>query len=412
MSARPGRRARRAAVAVALGLSAAVMAAGVTGAGAAPADDKAKVDEKLERARDRLAGARGREAVLTDEVGALTARVRVLEQKLAPLRAEAERLEAEAAALRSRLDALTARLRQERERLQEAMQVLAVRREALGSRLRQLYVRGTPDPVLVLLDSGSLSDAVATADTLDAIVRRDRDLAASVKEYADKVRATKRRIEAVRDEVAEAEARAERAADRANEAKAGLETQAAEVSGARDRRAALLSRVKGDREHIEEETRGLERQSERLAAKIRKAQGVSSSSGSAPTGTVNRSASAQGFIWPVSGTLTSNYGWRWGRMHQGIDVAAGTGTPIAAAAAGTVIVAGWNGGYGNLVVVDHGNGISTAYAHQSAMSVSVGQSVGQGTILGAVGSTGNSTGPHLHFEVRINGAATDPLPYL
>jgi murein DD-endopeptidase MepM/ murein hydrolase activator NlpD len=117
-------------------------------------------------------------------------------------------------------------------------------------------------------------------------------------------------------------------------------------------------------------------------------------------------------VWPVAGTLTSGFGQRWGRMHEGIDVAAGAGTPIAAAAAGTVIVAGWNGGYGNMVVVDHGGGISTGYAHMSSTSVSVGQSVGQGTVVGGMGTTGSSTGVHLHFEVRVNGAATNPLGYL
>lgn len=411
MRARARGRGRTAAAAAALGLGIAVAVTGV--GGAAPTDEKAQVDRKLERAQDRLDAVRGRERVLTDELGSLTARIRVLEQKLEPLRAEADRLEAERDALREQLAALTARLRTEEQRLAAAERALAERRRLLGNRLRQLYVRGTPDPVRILVESESISEAVETQDTLEAIVRRDNALARSVKEYADDVRATRNRIAKVRADVADAEERAERAADRANEAKAGLEAQQAQVSAVADERAALLSNVRGDREHIEAETRGLQRQSEALAAKIRKAQGVSDSgSASAPVGTISRSASAQGFIWPVSGTLTSNYGWRWGRMHQGIDVAAGTGTPIAAASSGTVIVAGWNGGYGQLVVVDHGGGVSTAYAHMSAMSVSVGQSVGQGTILGAVGSTGNSTGPHLHFEVRINGSATDPLPYL
>ncbi len=93
-------------------------------------------------------------------------------------------------------------------------------------------------------------------------------------------------------------------------------------------------------------------------------------------------------------------------------MAGGSGTPIGAAAAGTVILTGPNGGYGNLVVVDHGNGISTAYAHLSSISVSVGQSVGQGTVVGGMGTTGNSTGVHLHFEVRVNGSPVDPLGYL
>ena len=99
-------------------------------------------------------------------------------------------------------------------------------------------------------------------------------------------------------------------------------------------------------------------------------------------------------------------------MHEGVDLAVGTGTPVGAAAAGTVIYAGWLGGYGNLVVIDHGGGLSTAYAHNSSITVSVGTRVGSGTVVALSGNTGNSSGPHVHFEVRVNGAAVDPLGYL
>ena len=117
--------------------------------------------------------------------------------------------------------------------------------------------------------------------------------------------------------------------------------------------------------------------------------------------------------WPVAGTVTSEFGTRWGAMHPGIDISAPIGTPVSAAKGGTVIVAGFNnGGYGNLVVIDHGNGFSTAYAHMSSISTSVGAKVSQGQGIGAVGSTGHSTGPHLHFECRVNGAAQNPRNFL
>jgi murein DD-endopeptidase MepM/ murein hydrolase activator NlpD len=103
---------------------------------------------------------------------------------------------------------------------------------------------------------------------------------------------------------------------------------------------------------------------------------------------------------------------RWGRRHEGIDIACAYGAPVHAAAAGTVIYAGWMQGYGNLVVLDHGNGISTAYAHASAILVAVGQTMRQGDEVSLVGATGHATGPHLHFEVRVNGVAVDPLSYL
>jgi murein DD-endopeptidase MepM/ murein hydrolase activator NlpD len=110
--------------------------------------------------------------------------------------------------------------------------------------------------------------------------------------------------------------------------------------------------------------------------------------------------------------VTSEYGRRWGRMHEGIDIGGPTGSPIYAARAGTVSSAGRMGGYGLLTLIDHGGGIVTAYAHQSAVSVSPGQSVSAGQRIGSIGCTGSCTGPHLHFEVRVNGSARNPRGYL
>ena len=144
-----------------------------------------------------------------------------------------------------------------------------------------------------------------------------------------------------------------------------------------------------------------------LAAKIRGAQ-----SGPVVTPPADVTPSQACLIWPVSAPITSPFGWRWGRMHEGIDLGASYGTPIRTAGSGVVIHAGWLGGYGNLVVIDHGGALATAYGHQSQIVVANGQAVSQAQVIGYVGSTGHSTGPHLHFEVRINGSAVDPLGYL
>jgi murein DD-endopeptidase MepM/ murein hydrolase activator NlpD len=122
--------------------------------------------------------------------------------------------------------------------------------------------------------------------------------------------------------------------------------------------------------------------------------------------------SASGFIWPVNGTFVSGFGMRWGRMHEGIDITAPFGAPVVAVAAGTVTEVGWHGGWGNLVVVDHGGGLETYYAHNSSFAVSVGTSVSQGQVISYVGSTGNSSGPHVHLEVHVNGTPVDPMGYL
>ncbi len=388
---------------------AAAAAALPVAAQSAPADEKATVDQRLERAQERAQRARSRESVLTGEVEEYTSRIRVLEARLAPLRARSERLEAELAAVRERLATLTRTLELEQARLATAEEALARRRELLSRRLVDLYVRGEPDPILVLMQSGSLSEAIETTDLIETIADRDGDLARSVARFADQTRRTRDAIAEVRAEVVVSEGRAREAAALAREAKAGLEKEEAGVKKLLDGRSALLDGVRGDRKEIEAEARDLQARSADLAAKIRAAQGLPP----APSGTVATGApSSAGLVWPVGGPITSGFGPRWGRMHEGIDIAGASGTPIAAAAAGTVIIAGWSGGYGNLVVIDHGNGISTAYGHNSSLAVSVGQTVGQGTVIAGMGTTGHSTGVHCHFEVRVNGAAVDPLGYL
>jgi len=122
--------------------------------------------------------------------------------------------------------------------------------------------------------------------------------------------------------------------------------------------------------------------------------------------------SAAGFIWPANGVVSSPFGPRWGRMHEGLDIAAPAGRPIRAAKAGVVLGASAEGAYGNLVVIDHGNGETTRYGHMSAFRAAKGEVVPIGHVIGLVGSTGRSTGNHLHFEIRINGVAMDPRPYL
>lgn len=119
------------------------------------------------------------------------------------------------------------------------------------------------------------------------------------------------------------------------------------------------------------------------------------------------------FIKPTAGVVSSRYGSRWGKTHKGLDIAASTGTSIKAAASGTVTTAGWNsGGYGYLIVISHGNGVQTYYGHCSSILVKEGQTVSQGDVIGKVGSTGRSTGSHLHFEIRVNGTAYNPLNYI
>ncbi len=132
--------------------------------------------------------------------------------------------------------------------------------------------------------------------------------------------------------------------------------------------------------------------------------------GSAPAGPV-RQGSGQ-LSWPLNASISSGFGYRWGRLHAGVDMPVPEGTPIHAADGGRVAIAGWMGGYGNYTCIQHTGSLSTCYGHQSRIAVSVGQSVSQGQVIGYSGNTGHSTGPHLHFEVRVGGNPVDPMGYL
>lgn len=118
------------------------------------------------------------------------------------------------------------------------------------------------------------------------------------------------------------------------------------------------------------------------------------------------------FSWPARGRISSRFGWRWGRLHEGVDIAVPSGTPVRAAAAGRVVYTGWAGNYGYLVSIDHGSRVVTRYAHNSRIVVRPGQRVTRGQVVAYSGDSGNSTGPHVHFEIRYNGRPVDPLPYL
>ena len=362
-------------------------------------DGARSLSEVERRARE----ARAREGVLTTDVSRFTARIRAVEVRLAPVEARWRVLNNELVSLRTRRQALTAKLDIETARLTKLIATLKRQRAILARRISVAYRVGSPTMLEVLLRSGSLSDAASARENLQRITDQDKGLIVATRTNANASRATAASIKDTRNEVFRTEQRVGVAEAEAAQAVVVIAAERNNLVVARSARASLLSKVKGDRRELEAEARDLRARSAKLASQIR------TGSVNLPS-TVSVGGSGQ-FSWPVNGQLTSGFGFRWGRMHEGIDIAAPTGRPIGAAAAGTVIVAGWGGGYGNLVVVSHGT-ISTAYAHMSSIAVSNGQQVSRGTVLGAVGSTGHSTGPHLHFEVRVNGSPQNPINYL
>jgi murein DD-endopeptidase MepM/ murein hydrolase activator NlpD len=366
---------------------------------------KQEVDARLAELRAEIEAAKQQEGVLTSQLSAVVDELRAAEEAVDTAQSGLDHLESELARQRERLAQLTVLLRQQTRRLVRLQREYARVVDVLEQRVRDAYMSEPPDALAFIVSASSFSEVIDNYEFVQRIGAQDRRIAHEVQEAKEDAAAerqatvrTKALTTATVSVISARTAEARQLRDR-------LAARRDEVAAAQSLKQSALADLGASRTHDLAEVESLAAESASLAAAIQSAQ---SSAGSSGTG----APSASGFIWPVNGPVVSGFGMRWGRMHEGIDIAVSSGTPIHAAAAGTVIHAGWLGGYGNLVVVDHGNGLSTAYAHASAILVGVGQHVSQGQTLSLVGSTGNSTGPHLHFEVRVNGSAVDPLLYL
>jgi murein DD-endopeptidase MepM/ murein hydrolase activator NlpD len=368
-----------------------------------PGDEKAQVDARIAALEQEINAAKEREGVLTSQLSAVAGELRSAQAAVDDAESSLDLLEDELAAEQARLERLTIQLREQTRRL---VRLQAEYRRAVGvleERLRALYMEEPPDVLSFLVSASSFSDLIDNVEFMNRIGLQDQRIARQVSRAKAEAAAERlatvetRRLTAAT--VSVIAARTDEARDVRNELVANRDV----LLDARQLKQSALADARETREEFVGEAEALAAQSAALAAQIQAAQGSTASVGP---------VSAAGLIWPVNGPVSSGFGMRWGRMHEGIDISAPTGTPIHAAASGTVIYAGWLGGYGMLVVVDHGNGLSTAYAHCSSQLVSVGQQVAQGETVALVGSTGHSTGPHLHFEVRVSGVAVDPLLYL
>jgi murein DD-endopeptidase MepM/ murein hydrolase activator NlpD len=401
-----GRRNGLPAAAAALLLAVALLAAGT--ASGDPGTDKARVDSEIDRLRGRAAEADRRAGVLTEELSAVAGRVRELQAGVNAQQARLTVLEGQLAAAQARLASLDQTIAAQTERLERLRAEYTVALARLERRVRELYMTDGPDVLSFVLGTSSFTDILDNLELLGRIGRQDERIASRVRHARDGVADARRRTRVARAEQARIEAVTEAATVEQRGVVTRLVASRDALVAARREKSTTLASIEENEAYIHEEIEGLEAQSAELAAQIRQAQQGSASS--APQLVPSTGSGVLG--WPVSGPVVSGFGMRWGRMHEGIDITCATGTPVHAAGAGTVIWAGWRGGYGNLVVVDHGGGLSTAYAHNSSYASSVGQSVARGQVIAYAGSTGNSSGPHVHFEVRVNGNAVDPLGYL
>jgi murein DD-endopeptidase MepM/ murein hydrolase activator NlpD len=378
-------------------------------------DRKQDVDSRISGLQSKLAQAREREASLTAEIASVSQRIRSLEAEVGDVSSRLAVLQEDLELHQRKLDILTALYKLQSDRLAflRSQYELAVAR--LSARMVAIYEGDDPSTLDVLVEAKNFRDILEQLEFLESIADQDRTIVKHVTGARDHMRELRARTGKTKARVAAVTRVIKIRTEQARALRTQLIAQQQGLANARRSRRASLVDVRGNAQHYASEAAALQAESANLAARIRSAQAAAAQAAAAQA-TVTYSSSdttpsSSGLIWPVNGPVVSPFGMRWGRMHEGIDIGVGYGTPIAAAASGTVIYAGWMGGYGNLIIIDHGGGIATAYGHQSSFAVGGGH-VSQGQTIGYVGCTGHCFGPHLHFEVRVNGSPVDPLGYL
>ena len=392
--------------AIALAAFAAAFSLLAVGVPAASAED---LTDQLESKESKLEETKERKGVLTTTITAYQARIQRLTGAVEAIRnreaVAQQRLDAE----QGRLETASELLDQSRDHLQRLRDHLRVALQSLRERLVAMYETGRPQLLDVIIGEGDLQDVEAQAEYLDAIHTADEAAAGRVRQLRDGVALTVERRAAAKGEIEHARNVIAAEAEELVATRGALQGRQSELVSARGDREAALAQVRHHETELDGDVEAIQGKiAEELAA---------TGSMPLPLGAIKPGSGSM--IWPVDGPIASPFGPRTlegsYEYHPGIDIAVPEGTPIRAALTGVVAFTepeASSGGYGNYTCIDHGGGLSTCYAHQSAFAVSAGEPVQQGEVIGYSGCTGYCLGPHVHFEVRINGEVVDPLGYL
>jgi murein DD-endopeptidase MepM/ murein hydrolase activator NlpD len=398
---------RRPLVTVALSLALLVASLG-TATAADPQSDLERIQSEIAALNDQIEAAQAQQSSAARELSAAQSRVDEVLGELSTAQSAVDEVQASIASEEANLADLQAQLEQLQRDLAETKAEIATTQKDLEVQVVQMYMSASSSMGASMLAFDSAAD-IAIGITYSA------DLAGNSEDLIDGFVALRAEEERQQGAVDERRVAVEESLADLDEERKVLEADLERVrelqaQAEEDLVAAqnILNRINSEIRAAEQHKDGLEAESARVEEEIRRLQ--SSGNGVNPGG---------GSIgWPVNGPVTSAFGYRihpiFGtqRFHAGIDIGVGHGTPIVAAESGVVILSGPTGGYGNTVVIDHGGGLSTLYAHQSSIAVGNGASVSKGQVIGYVGCTGYCTGAHLHFETRVNGSPADPMGYL
>ena len=354
---------------------------------ASEADDKRaelnEVQSQMQKMQERKEKAR-------QKAEAASVGLEEIQTSLNELQYQARELQAKSDALQGKIDDNQAKLAKKKAEVEQ-------RKKIYSKRLRQIYINGQINYLDVLLGAKDFGDFSSRMYLLQKIISSDIAM-----------------LEQLQKDEAEIKSRQEQLDYQMKEIKTtqvALEAKRARAKRLKEQRSYMLYKAQEEEQQSQSEYDRLLAISENITAMLRNMEsgGVGARSGGGGTGH---------FMWPCRGTITSYFGWRthpvFGttKYHSGMDIGVDYGTPIYAADSGTVIYSGWLGGYGYAVMIDHGSGLVTLYGHNQALNVYEGQYVSKGTCIAYAGSTGYSTGPHCHFEVRLHGEVTEPLNYL
>lgn len=359
---------------------------------------------QLSNIQQQLTNEANKKSEAEKTIGTVYEQLHAIQIELDTATAELKQVQADRIRLDQDITKTEAELKAAQERLQS-------REKVFYKRVRDIYINGRLSYLDVVVGSKDFSDFANRMEMLKRILQADMELINTIKTEREEIASKKAKLEADRAKVLELEKVAQEKQTIINQKKA--------------ERQAVLERAMNDRDTAERAYNELmassasitamlqQRAAERAAAAAAASQG--GSGGGATTTWVQGTGQLAA---PVNAPITSDFGWRihpiygTSRLHAGTDFGVDEGTPVHAADGGVVVEAGWISGYGYTVIIDHGNGMSTLYAHNSDVAVSPGQTVSKGQVVSYSGNTGGSTGPHLHFEVRINGEPTDPMGYL